>query len=218
MNGIWFSWVRGPLAAAGLGAAYRHHCGVVFPSHASDGCPEIQIRIDLLRFYMLEFAIFQNPNNGATRCYSAVHPDVEIGYSRCALTRKNHQWRYVILFHKHIFPSCSLCALIVVLQELSTTLLILQDANDLFWSVDSIDRIAKFSAEEWDDLFLAIAKVFFCTFCVCTFNFIQLIPRAINRSLSIVPKFANFLRQWKSWIPSFEVLRSFYFLLQAKTT
>jgi hypothetical protein len=161
MDGIWFSWVRGPLAAAGLGAAYRHHCGVVFPAHASDGCPEMQIWIDLIMFSMLEFAIFQNPHNGATRSYSSVRPDAEIGHSRGALTRKNQEWRYVILFHKHIFPSCSLCALIVVLQELSTTLLLLQDANQLFWSFDSIDRIAKFSAEEWDDLFLAIAKVFF---------------------------------------------------------
>jgi len=68
------------------------------------------------------------------------------------------------LFQKQIFSS--LFALIVVHQDLSNSLQTLKDAHVLFSA--SNDRIAKFSAKEWESWLNAISKVHFC---ICMFNF-----------------------------------------------
>ena len=60
----------GSVAAAGLVAAHRQHCGVVVPANASGGCRGFHA-VYLLCFSVLEFAFVclfvSHPHNGDSR-------------------------------------------------------------------------------------------------------------------------------------------------------
>ena len=83
------------------------------------------------------------------------------------------------MFQKQIFSS--LFALIVVHQDFLNSLQTLKDAHVLFSA--SNDRIAKFSAKEWESWLNAMSKVYFvsaCSICFADFfcNFSQIVDDA----------------------------------------
>ena len=154
------------MAAAGLVAAHRQHCGVVVPANASGGCRGFHA-VYLLCFSVLEFAfvcLFHSRRmatlGDCPQFVSMVNSAIQVVLSPKTIRNEGMSK----LFQKQIFSS--LFALIVVHQDLSNSLQTLKDAHVLFSA--SNDRIAKFSAKEWESWLNAISKVHFC---ICMFNF-----------------------------------------------